>query len=373
MSWAEASAWNQSGDNNYHCRPCWYYQAGNCWFADCCWYSHESDPQWQHWRPLAKPRAKSGGKGRAVQAAGGLVKFLNGEQMSGTAFASARQVFVDMRAEHIKRCVESAVAAEWLLEPGVPSFDPPAMLIELQYDRGGTYYVHGVRGDGFSGPVSFHEGDMISRAYIMALSGQKKVGVLNMANPNKPGGGFLRGARAQEEQLCHRSDVFPRLKVYKWLVTSRNEPHIPTGACLVTPNVDIFREGKLSLYTPIEPARLTVLSTAARHYKSKRHAREDIFCRQDLLANWLAVLAGAAEAKVEVLVVSALGCGAFNNPPDICGSALALALRLCDPGGIQEVEVVIWFGHSSPPTSRTWFTHRSPPPSAPNVRCGHKN
>jgi hypothetical protein len=40
-----------------------------------------------------------------------------------------------------------------------------------------------------------------------------RVCVLNMASRRRPGGGFLDGAGAQEENLCRRSDLYSRLSV----------------------------------------------------------------------------------------------------------------------------------------------------------------
>ena len=60
--------------------------------------------------------------------------------------------------------------------------------------------------------------------------------VLNMASDQKPGGGVISGASAQEEELCRRSTLYPALnalsKLYPW----------PTlGTCVITPGVLVFR------------------------------------------------------------------------------------------------------------------------------------
>ena len=66
------------------------------------------------------------------------------------------------------------------------------------------------RGPGFLGPVIFITGDMFDLAQRLAMAGHS-VGLMNMANPTRPGGGFCAGCRAQEEEFCRRADLFARL------------------------------------------------------------------------------------------------------------------------------------------------------------------
>ena len=62
---------------------------------------------------------------------------------------------------------------------------------------------------------------------------QSRVAVLNMANEKNPGGGWLNGALAQEEDLCRRSSLSASLQdIYPW----------PSPLfCLYTPDVVVFR------------------------------------------------------------------------------------------------------------------------------------
>ncbi|KAI0804314.1 hypothetical protein GGR55DRAFT_659522 [Xylaria sp. FL0064] len=60
-----------------------------------------------------------------------------------------------------------------------------------------------------------------------------KVGILNMASPLSPGGGFLNGATSQEEFLCMRTTLLPAL---------RDEFYrIPELGVVYTPDVLVFR------------------------------------------------------------------------------------------------------------------------------------
>ncbi|KAI0399740.1 hypothetical protein F4802DRAFT_539343 [Xylaria palmicola] len=60
-----------------------------------------------------------------------------------------------------------------------------------------------------------------------------KVGILNMASPLSPGGGFLNGASSQEESLCMRTTLLPAL---------RDEFYrLPELGVVYTPDVLVFR------------------------------------------------------------------------------------------------------------------------------------
>ena len=77
---------------------------------------------------------------------------------------------------------------------------------------------------------------------------------LNMANADDPGGGVTRGARAQEEDICRRTTLYPML----------DETLYPLEAdeLLYTPNVKIVKDGN---YQPLQATEVIdgVLSSAA--------------------------------------------------------------------------------------------------------------
>lgn len=251
----------------------------------------------------------------------------------------------ELREEHIKSLLEPSHSTKWLLCRGPPSKEPDGHLLAYHARKGGSFAVSGVSGPGFGGTVTFVAGDMITDAYESALKwGEARVGLLNMANSELPGGGFLGGARAQEEQLCHRTDLFPRLKLHKYFTAQHGERHIAKGTCLVTRNVCVLRDGN---FVDVPPVNLTILSAAATCYESATVASKDRNLTKNLIQTWKAVISGANAAGVDVLIVGALGCGAFCNPAIVVGGALREALTLCDAGSLQEVRVVILEDHNS--------------------------
>jgi len=152
--------------------------------------------------------------------------------------------------------------------------------------------------------------------------------VLNMASRTTPGGGVENGAGAQEEQLCRRSNLllslypFSRRAVtaYPELgLTARKEqyPLHPRFGGVYSPNVTFFREGEgRGLRMAEEPFTAGVISVAGiSHPRLNARGlmgREDEDLTRDKIRTILRI---GMEHRHDALVLGALGCGAFANPP----------------------------------------------------------
>lgn len=61
-----------------------------------------------------------------------------------------------------------------------------------------------------SGTIVVTREDVVSAVHRLVVEEQKKnVAILNFASGEKPGGGFLRNAAAQEEDICRHSGLYP--------------------------------------------------------------------------------------------------------------------------------------------------------------------
>ncbi|KAI1349438.1 hypothetical protein F5Y01DRAFT_289157 [Xylaria sp. FL0043] len=86
-----------------------------------------------------------------------------------------------------------------------------------------------------------------------------KVGILNMASPLSPGGGFLNGATSQEESLCMHTTLLPAL---------RDEFYrIPELGVVYTPDVLVFRP--TSSLSPSSSDRRTEVGQSASGEEDK--------------------------------------------------------------------------------------------------------
>jgi uncharacterized protein (TIGR02452 family) len=133
---------------------------------------------------------------------------------------------------------------------------------------------------------------------------------LNFANGVHPGGGFLAGARAQEEVLCRSSALWLTLEGDAMYAHHARRPRPDSTAwAILSPDVPFFRtdEG-----TPLEaPWLLSVITCAAPVAPHVGQPESGDLLR----ARIHRVLAIAHAFGYRALVLGAWGCGAFGNDP----------------------------------------------------------
>jgi len=135
--------------------------------------------------------------------------------------------------------------------------------------------------------------------------------VLNMASFANPGGGVNHGARAQEEDLFRRSNYMMSLNPIRF---DTYPLHHREGA-IYSGNVTVFRDGRDKGYPFIEqPFQVDFIAVAAEHlHYTTTHFTDE---QRELMRHKVRVLFRVAHLMGNThLVLSALGCGAFHNPP----------------------------------------------------------
>lgn len=137
--------------------------------------------------------------------------------------------------------------------------------------------------------------------------------VLNFASAVHAGGGYIRGAQAQEECLCRQSDLYEELKLqedfYKYHNVNKSELH--SDWMLYTKNVTVFRDG---YYNFIEPKTCSVITAAApRNVPGKTSFDEIEKCFYRRIEKLLTICQHHGHKNV---VLGAWGCGVFRNSPE---------------------------------------------------------
>ncbi|KAF2466847.1 uncharacterized protein BDR25DRAFT_306041 [Lindgomyces ingoldianus] len=144
----------------------------------------------------------------------------------------------------------------------------------------------------------------------------KPVAILNLASERHPGGGWLNGALAQEEALCFRSSLSVTLHEHYY--------PIPALGAIYSPLVLLIREamsrghGLIWPDTPAQnlPVTAVITMAALRRPELTRDGTYRYAQDKDMMKNKIRViLRVAVHQGHSKLVLGALGCGAFGNPP----------------------------------------------------------
>lgn len=137
--------------------------------------------------------------------------------------------------------------------------------------------------------------------------------VLNLASSSTPGGGWKSGATAQEEELFRRS-TYPLA-----LCPRRAWYPLKDSACIVSPNVLVFRGPRSEDYYPYEWKECKYLDFIAMpalrspKVKSGRLSVKDVAITREKIRTIFEI--GKVEGY-DSLVLGAMGCGAYGNPPE---------------------------------------------------------
>lgn len=148
--------------------------------------------------------------------------------------------------------------------------------------------------------------------------------ILNMASRRNPGGGVLNGAGAQEETLFRRTNLFRSLyqfasyaSLYGIKQSENQYPLDRNFGGIYTPNATLFREDESHNYRLMDnPCKLSFISVAGIN-------RPDLD-ENGMIAHYLietvknkmrTILRIGLANGHDSLVLGALGCGAFCNPP----------------------------------------------------------
>lgn len=141
--------------------------------------------------------------------------------------------------------------------------------------------------------------------------------VLNFASFKYPGGGFINGAIAQEECLCHSSNLYNIIgsdKFKKYYEDNRRNLNdgLYSSFIIYSPNVDfVFNDYK-------KICKVNVITCAAPNAGIYLNRYNNISKLNSVLESRIKnILETAKLHKQKNLILGAFGCGVFKNDPDV--------------------------------------------------------
>jgi uncharacterized protein (TIGR02452 family) len=143
------------------------------------------------------------------------------------------------------------------------------------------------------------------------------VTVLNFASARRVGGGFRGGARAQEEDLCRCSGLYPCLQTQPDYYRANRSQHsfLYTDHIIWSPAVPFFRLRGNDLPDRLFLAGVVTAPAPNRRPMVAQEPESLAEVPATLERRWRNVLAVAVAMKQERLVLGAWGCGVFGNAP----------------------------------------------------------
>ena len=148
----------------------------------------------------------------------------------------------------------------------------------------------------------------------------KKICVLNFASYKNPGGMFLEGSSAQEEALCHESNLYEILSssslsgYYAWNNQNKNRSLYKNRAIYI-PDV-MFRRDDKEVKADVLTCAAPNIGAALRYKMADEEENiSEIIDRIQFMSNIL------NEQKVNIFIAGAWGCGVFRQyPNEICNA-----------------------------------------------------
>lgn len=160
------------------------------------------------------------------------------------------------------------------------------------------------------------------------LAAAGPVAALNFASGTHPGGGWLAGARAQEESIARSSGLFHALdgrEMYRYHRKSGDPAS--SDWTIHSPGVPVFRTDEGALLE--EPWSLSILTCAAVNgYALEVHAPHRMRDVPGLMTRRTARILSIAAAHGHTrLILGAWGCGAFGLDPEMMAGIFTDALH----------------------------------------------
>lgn len=199
------------------------------------------------------------------------------------------------------------------------------------------------RGGGSGPPPIMTVTAETTQAAGQRMAADGPVVLLNFASARNPGGGFLRGAKAQEEDVTRCSGLYPCLLTAPeyYSVNRAQKSMMYTDHIIYSPGVPFFRIKSDTLIE--EPFEASVITAPAPNAGEARRKGEGGKVAETRRRRAGMVLAIAEDNGHRRLLLGAWGCGVFQNDP----TEMATAFRewLVHPrfaGAFDQVDFAVY-------------------------------
>jgi uncharacterized protein (TIGR02452 family) len=200
---------------------------------------------------------------------------------------------------------------------------------------------------------------------LVEKEGVTGVAALNFASARNAGGGFLRGAKAQEEDLARCSALYA-CQITQPAYYERNRAQaslLYTDHLIYSPDVPFFRDERLDLLPA--PFLVSILTSPAPNAgEARQRGDTPAAIRATLERRGEQVLRVAAHRGHAVLVLGAWGCGVFRNDPVEVAEVFAGLLAKPELGRAFTRVVFAVYDRSKEQENRRAFEARFAGPSA---------
>jgi uncharacterized protein (TIGR02452 family) len=154
-----------------------------------------------------------------------------------------------------------------------------------------------------------------------------KMAALNFASAKNPGGGFLRGSKAQEEELARSSGLHSSLVTQKEFYDQPKKSGIYTDQIVYSPNCPLFRDNYDALMETLSVDWIT--SPAPNKSAIEKNNPDELKNLKVVFEKRIEnILKVAEDNDVNTLILGAWGCGVFGNDPEMVAQAFKKFVNL---------------------------------------------
>ena len=198
--------------------------------------------------------------------------------------------------------------------------------------------------------IKIYNMDTLDCAIMLKNKYNYNICVLNMANPYHAGGGVSNGAIAQEESIFRRSNYFQTLKQSLYPIVD--------DELIYSPIVDVSRKSEKELFEYYEKSYQFAFIASCAPINPYIDTNTYHKYYQLMYKKICHIMDVAEMNNHDCIILGALGCGAFDNPPYIVANIFKEILPLYN-GRFKEIAFAILknvYGKSENPDNYDIFS-----------------